>query len=125
MSTSEEENKSLAISLPEIEVYLLENFDFEPQFDVDVEQTRITFSMQTNDVEPIHNSMFRCDLCGIFLKEQRYLEAHTNEVHLNVKPYSCPYCSVGYFLRHLFCQLCLIKYHIFTPFSITHYVLNV
>ena len=101
MSTSEEENKSLAISLPGIEVYLLKNFDLEPQFEVDGEQTSITFSMQTNNVEPIHNSMFPCDLCGIFLKEQRYLEAHTNEVHLNIKPYPCPYCSVGYFLRYL------------------------
>ena len=37
-----------------------------------------------------------CQLCGVFLKEKRYLKSHLKEVHKKQRQYKCGQCNVGY-----------------------------
>ena len=59
----------------------------------------IILTVENEDDSNELHSKSKCNVCGIQLRQARYLLSHMKEVHDLAKPYACHKCPVGFFIE--------------------------
>ena len=66
--------------------------------DNEIDSNGTILTVQNEDDSQDLNSKSKCNICGIYMKQPRYLLSHMREVHDLAKPFACHKCPVGFFI---------------------------